>query len=302
MVGLPVRCGRRGGAPGREAGDIARERRVARHGTEPGVADTLSRAGRRAPRPARDDCPGVLTSMRDAREDWRRFAVARIPSKDATPHLDAFLAMVLETAAPGRPPELLDVGCGTGRISRRLYERGCSVLGVDVNPDAVRAARELVAPAAASGRFLRFLEADFGAERSPRLDAGPFDAVVCQLVISIIGQATARRNLLRHARHRLRPGGWLHLSASGVSDAINPGYARLYAEDAHLTGERHSYLSRDERGEVLYMTHHFTADELTSLLEEADFGTIDVTMERETSSRRPDEAAYFLYVTCRAGR
>jgi hypothetical protein len=54
---------------------------------------------------------------------------------------------------------------------------------------------------------------------------------------------------LRHVRENLRPGGWLYLSASGVSDTINAGYARLYADD----------------------------------------------------SRRPDEAAYFHYATCRAG-
>jgi hypothetical protein len=35
----------------------------------------------------------------------------------------------------------------------------------------------------------------------------------------------------------LRPGGQLLLSASGVSDSINAGYARLYADDFPLTGE-----------------------------------------------------------------
>jgi hypothetical protein len=101
-------------------------------------------------------------------------------------------------------------------------------------------------------------------------------------------------------RESLRPGGWLALSASAVSDTINPAYARLYAEDARLTGEQHSYFSRDDRGEILYMTHHFTAAELAGLLEAAGFGEITVTTERETSSRRPNEAAFFLYATCRS--
>jgi hypothetical protein len=106
---------------------------------------------------------------------------------------------------------------------------------------------------------------------------------------------------LRHVRENLRPGGWLYLSASGVSDTINAGYARLYADDSHLTGERHSYLSRNEQGEVLYMTHHFTAAELVQQLEAAGFSQISMTTEKESSSRRPDEAAYFHYATCRAG-
>jgi SAM-dependent methyltransferase len=241
-------------------------------------------------------------AMRDACEDWRRFDAEKIPSKASTPQLDMFLAAVQETAAENPPLALLDVGCGTGRLGRRLYDRGFSVLGVDVNPDAVRAAQKLAVPADAPGRWLRFEEADFASDKSPRLDGGPFDVVVCQLVLSIIGDAPQRTNLLRHAREQLRPGGWLYLSASGVSDAINAGYARLYAEDIHLTGERHSYLSRNEEGEVLYMTHHFTADELVKQLEAAGFDQINVTTEKEASSRRPDEAAYFHYATCRAGR
>jgi hypothetical protein len=120
-------------------------------------------------------------------------------------------------------------------------------------------------------------------------------------VISIIGTLQQRVNLLRHVREMLRPGGRLFLSASGVSDTINPGYARLYADDFPLTGERHTYCSRDGHGTVLYTTHHFTADELTALVAAAGFRAITVTTERETSSRRPDEAAFFLYATATRG-
>lgn len=237
--------------------------------------------------------------MRDAREDWRRFDAGTIPTKPSTPHLDRFVAALQATRAANPPLTLLDVGCGTGRIGMRLYERGFSVLGIDVNPEAIRAARKLSVPESATGCWLRFEEADFASHDRPRVDGGPFDVVVCQLVLSIIGDAGNRRNLLHHVRENLRPGGWCYLSASGVSDTINAEYARLYAQDLELTGERNSYLSRHEGGEVLYMTHHFTADEITNLLEQADFGQIDVTTEQEVSSRRPDQAASFLYVTCR---
>jgi SAM-dependent methyltransferase len=176
------------------------------------------------------------------------------------------------------------------------------VLGVDINPAAIHAAREGSAAPPVTGGRLRFAVADFAAEASPAVDGGPFDVAVCQLVISIIGTPRQRANLLRHGRDVLRPGGWLFLSASGVSDAINPGYARLYAEDFPLTGERHTYLSRDARGDVLYTTHHFTDRELHDLLEAAGFDEIGVTTQRETSSRRPDEAALFHYATCRRRR
>jgi SAM-dependent methyltransferase len=238
--------------------------------------------------------------VRDAREDWRRYDARRIPSKASTPHLDTFLATVQGTASANRPLALLDVGCGTGGLGKRLYELGFSVLGVDVNPEAVRVAREQALPSG-SGRALQFVEGDFAADEPPRLGSGPFDVVVCQLVLSIIGGARQRANLLRHVHASLRPGGWLSLSASGVSDTINAQYARLYAEDIHLTGERYSYLSRDQQGEVLYMTHHFTVEEFVGQLQAAGFEEIAVTTEREASSRRPDEAAFFHYVTCRGG-
>lgn len=234
-----------------------------------------------------------------ARDDWRRFDAARIPSKSSTPRLDRFLSGLLDTLPADPPPTLLDVGCGTGHLARRLSDRGFSVIGVDVNPEAVRAARAAVGPAEHHGRSPRFVEGDFAGADPPAIDGGPFDVAVCQLVLSIVGDARQRARLLRHVHDALRPGGWLYLSASGVSDGINPGYARLYEADLPLTGERHSYLSRDEHGVVLYMTHHFEVDELAGLLEGAGFVAVDVRTERESSSRRPDEAAFFHYVTCR---
>ena len=193
-------------------------------------------------------------AMRNAGEDWRRFSVENIPTKAATPHLDRLLAEIGASAAEGGQMALLDVGCGDGRLSRRLHDQGFWVTGVDISPAAVVAARRLAGDPAGTG--LRFVEADFSADELPQVESGPFDIVVCQLVLSIIGDDRSRTNLLRHIRTLLRPEGWLYLSASGVSDSINAGYARLYAEDALLTGEPHSYFSRNDRGEILYPPLH----------------------------------------------
>jgi methionine biosynthesis protein MetW len=37
---------------------------------------------------------------------------------------------------------VLDIGCGPGRLARLLHERGCTVVGIDRDPDAVDAASE----------------------------------------------------------------------------------------------------------------------------------------------------------------
>ena len=47
---------------------------------------------------------------------------------------------------------------------------------------------------------------------------------------------------------------------------------------------------------MLYKTHHFTSDELRALLLEAGLEAVEVIVETETSSRRKNAAANFLYV------
>ena len=132
-------------------------------------------------------------AKRDAGEDWRRFDVTAIPSKDSTPHLDRFLSEVTTTAVGHAPRRLLDIGCGDGRLAKRLYEQGFSVTGVDVSLAAVHAAQGLAVTADPSGELLRFHEADMAADAPPRIDAKPFDVVVCQFVLLIIGDARQRR-------------------------------------------------------------------------------------------------------------
>ncbi len=234
---------------------------------------------------------------RDARDDWRCFAASQIPTKSATPVLDAFLAECLEANGTGQPPMLLDVGCGDGRLALRMSHLGYAVTGIDVNDQAMAAADALAAAQAAADRRPRFVVADAAGSGPPDGLGEPFDVVVCQLVVSIVGGPKDRDRLLKTCNSLLRPGGRLFLSASGVSGDVNPEYARLYAHDEPLTGEAHTYYSRDEAGRVLYATHHFTESELRDLLAAAGFTSIGITPLQEASSRRPEERAIFLYAT-----
>lgn len=219
-------------------------------------------------------------------EAWERFEAGSIPTKEKRPELETWLERIPVGA------KLLDLGCGTGGVSRQLVERGFAVVGVDVNEDALARARN-EAPRAS------FYRRDVASTRGLALDEAPFDAVVGQLVLSIVGGPLERRSLLENARVALVPGGHLYLSASGVSSDINPGYRRTYEEDFPRTGERHTYFSRDAAGNVLYRTHHFEEDELRQLVESAGFEAVEIQKKRETSSRRPGEEAYFFYVSCR---
>ncbi len=48
---------------------------------------------------------------------------------------------VLELFAPKAGERMLDLGCGTGVWSEAMMKRGCEVVGIDINPQAVAAAR-----------------------------------------------------------------------------------------------------------------------------------------------------------------
>ena len=227
---------------------------------------------------------GTVTT-RDSRRDWASYEPGKIPTKKEVPELEAFLD---EVGGRGR---LLDLGCGSGRISRMLAERGFDVVGVDINEGAIGAG-------GASGNP-RFCVRDILSRNGLDLPDAPFAVVVCQLVISVVGGTPEREALLQNAYDVLEPGGWLYLSASEVSDDVNPGYRRLYQDDFPETGERYTYFSRDADGNILYTTHHFTGPELSALILGAGLELTRLSSKTESSSRRPDEAAHFLYALCR---
>lgn len=224
-----------------------------------------------------------------SRSDWARFEPADIPTKAQTPQLERWL----DTLRP--PLRCLDLGCGAGGCLRRLLERGFSVVGLDINPAAVAQLR-----AALPSERLELHAVDVAREQGLPLMFSSFDAVLCQLVASVVGDAADRTQLLRNAHAVMRPGASLFISFSGLSDDLNPSYAELYGRDAAITGEHGSYLSRAADGRVLYRTHHFGRMEIEQLLSAQGFGDIEIDESIEASSRRPEQRARFFYVTCRA--
>jgi SAM-dependent methyltransferase len=225
-----------------------------------------------------------------SRRDWARFAPEAIPTKTELPQLTRWLD-ALDLASRKR---VLDLGCGAGDVTRLLVERGCDAVGVDINPAAIAHCERTCSGA-------RFYERDIAAAHGLALAEPAFDAVVCQLVISVVGDATDRAQLLRNAYNVLERGAGLFVSFSGLSDDVNVDYAALYARDFGETRSHGTYLSRDADGRVLYRTHHFGEAEIQEILERAGFANIALEAQIEASSRRPDQAARFYYASCRRG-
>lgn len=95
------------------------------------------------------------------------------PREDERPawnHNIAYYDRLLE-ALPEGCDRVLDVGCGEGRLTHALAERGVAVVALDVNPDSVTSTRTLV-----TGQDR--VEVVEGDVMDPELELGIFDAVL----------------------------------------------------------------------------------------------------------------------------
>lgn len=107
----------------------------------------------------------------------------------------AYGSDLIDLLAPRPGERILDLGCGTGHLTRAIAERGADVVGIDRDASMIAHARQQY-PA------LTFQVAD---AREFQTDQ-PFDAVFSNAVLHWIHDADAAAAALRRA---LRPGGRL---------------------------------------------------------------------------------------------
>lgn len=141
------------------------------------------------------------------------------------------------------PATVLDAGCGTGRVAIELARRGHDVVGVDVDPAMLDAAR-------AKAPSLTWVEGDL---TDPALDLGrTFDVVVMAgNVLIFVPSGTEGQTIANAARH-LSPGGRLvagySLRPGGLQPSGHDAYADaagLEFEDRWCTWDRRPYASSD---------------------------------------------------------
>ncbi|MEV6762103.1 class I SAM-dependent methyltransferase [Streptomyces sp. NPDC051105] len=126
------------------------------------------------------------------------------------PEVRAAWAERLRTWLPGRPADLLDLGCGTGSLALLAAEQGHHVTGVDSSPAMVERARAKLA-----GRDAVFLLGDAAA---PPVGERLFDTVLVRHVLWALPDPA---RVLRHWRGLLRPGGRFVL-VEGVWGTVTP--------------------------------------------------------------------------------
>ena len=142
------------------------------------------------------------------REDFSRIAAASTPADDASTPFDR----VLLSCVPAGAGRVVDLGCGTGRLTRMLTSRAADVTGVDFSPEMLRVARERTPPGA-----IKYVEADV-------LDLpyglGPFDCVISVNLLHHLPPERAAQAM----KGLLAPGGLLIVhdlrQTAGLSDRM----------------------------------------------------------------------------------
>lgn len=130
--------------------------------------------------------------MLDYDEEAERYDVSRGGEPRAAAAAEAVLGLV-----PPRARSLLDIGCGTGIVTRRLAARdGLRVTGVDLAQTMVRhaAARLPGAVVRADSRRLPFRD-------------GEFDTVTSVWLLHLVAPAEDVRRVVAECARVLRPGG-----------------------------------------------------------------------------------------------
>jgi 2-polyprenyl-3-methyl-5-hydroxy-6-metoxy-1,4-benzoquinol methylase len=141
--------------------------------------------------------------------------------------------LFLSAAAAAIPPkgDVLDYGCGPGRISALLARHGYNVLGVDPSPGMISAAKQQVLDRVRA-RF------EFCDSWSIDNQIGAFDAIVCSSVIEYEAQPA---DLMCKFHRALRPSGALIVS---FANSRSLSRALFQRRNLHLGAQVHTWNGR----------------------------------------------------------
>jgi SAM-dependent methyltransferase len=114
--------------------------------------------------------------------------------------------------------EVVELGCGRGFLPRMLHARGLPVIGLDLNPDKLRAAREHFP----QGNFVR------GDILALPLSARTFDTVLLPEVLEHVPEEVGER-MLAGAWELVRPGGRLVVSVPNEDCIPHPNHVRTFS-------------------------------------------------------------------------
>ena len=176
-----------------------------------------------------------------------------------------------------RPGRLIDLGCGTGRLSVTLARDGYSCVAVDLSPEMLAIVGE---KAAAAGVEIARIQANLVDLRA--IEDASFDHAACLFqTLGLIDGAESRRRALEHAFRILRPGGVfvLHVHNRWFNAWTRHG-RRLLAGDLWNTLLRRQtagdYRMPAHQGLGPMPMHLFTHGEIRRLLRGVGFEIVEI--------------------------
>ena len=193
---------------------------------------------------------------------------------------------------------VLDIGCGNGSTARLLAGRGCRVVGVELNEDAARSARDYCE---------RVIVGDIEAPATQRqLADETFDAIV---LLDVLGYLRDPLSVLGVARQLLAPAGRIVTSFANITHgAVRLGLLRgdfVYTESGLLDRRRLRLFDR-QSAEALMVEAGLGIEErlhVTRGLEETEIPTDTTSYPAEivAALRRDRDATTYEIVFVASG-
>ena len=175
------------------------------------------------------------------------------------PAIDAILPdRLLPYLRPGQ--RVLDVGCNRGLAAVHLARHGIRVVGIDINPDAVRQASS-EADSAGVGVLCDFRCADVLSTG----DLGTFDAIVMIRMLTCIPLGTTETAVLARSNSALTSSGYLYVH-DFLMETESPVYRDRYQAGQQAGWRTGNFEVCDKKGKVLFVAHHHTDEELKEIM------------------------------------
>jgi trans-aconitate methyltransferase len=154
-------------------------------------------------------------------------------------NIDAFVELVVQWKPA--PSKILEVGCGEGAVTQRLHAAypGAEITAIDITPRVGRLYR-------GSLDGVRFMKC--AVQEIAATEPGRYDLVVLSDVLHHV-PTELRQGLLDAIRTAMAPNGTLVFKDWQKNYA--PIHWLCYASDRWLTGDRISYMTREEMRERL---------------------------------------------------
>jgi 2-polyprenyl-3-methyl-5-hydroxy-6-metoxy-1,4-benzoquinol methylase len=129
--------------------------------------------------------------MDDLQQHWNSYYKQNRDFKAVlTPGITKFLNYIPENA----PKTTLDIGCGTGQLTRELWHRGFKTVGIDVSNTAIDIARSATIVPEESLDYTQF---NIEQDNTSVLPFQPYGLITCKLVYAFMHDKPAFNNKVK---------------------------------------------------------------------------------------------------------